>query len=150
MSKSSAPQVGLVIAAHAPLAGALQQTAKQILGDAAAHIGLVEIQASDAPTASTAAVEQAVARADLGAGVLVLADLFGGSAANVALSQLGEDRVEVVTGANLAMVLEAATCAVRGKTLAELASRCADAARSSVVVAGELISPIGTGERPAA
>jgi PTS system mannose-specific IIA component len=82
--------------------------------------------------------------------VLVLADLFGGSAANVALSQLGEDRVEVVTGANLAMVLEAATYAVRGVSLAELASRVADAARTSVVVAGHLITPIAAGGRTAA
>jgi PTS system mannose-specific IIA component len=150
MSESNALKVGLVIAAHAPLAGALQQTAKQILGDAAVSMELVEIQASDVPTTSTAAVESAVESADQGAGVLVLADLFGGSAANVALSQLGEDRVEVVTGANLAMVLEAATYAVRGVSLAELASRVADAARTSVVVAGHLITPIAAGGRTAA
>lgn len=132
--------VGLVVAAHAPLAGALVEAALQIHGDhLPVRLEQVEIRASDPPAAAFDAVASAVARADSGAGVLVLADLFGGSAANVALSQLGADRVEVITGANLPMILEAVNDAARGRPLAEIAHRAADAARKSVVVAGELL-----------
>lgn len=150
MSETPTQRVGLVIAAHAPLAGAMQQTARHILGERAGNIAIVEIGASDMPAISTAAVAAAVASADAGAGVLVLADLFGGSAANVALSQLGKGQVEVVTGTNLAMVLEAVTSAARGEPLSSVAALAADAGRASVVVAGQLIAPISAGERPAA
>ena len=151
MQSSSLPVVGLVVAAHAPLAGALVATARNILGSGTElRLEQVEIKAADAPASSFAAVEAAIARADQGSGVLVLADLFGGSAANIALTQLGEDRVEVVTGANLAMVMEAATGAERGKTLTQLAQSVAEAARASVVVAGALISPPSVEQRPAA
>ena len=66
MSESPTQKVGLIIAAHAPLAGAMQLTAQHILGEIAASIELVEIQASDVPTASTAAVAAAVMQAWLG------------------------------------------------------------------------------------
>lgn len=136
--------VGVVVAAHAPLAGALVQTAERVLGTQLPGPQVIlehaEIRPSDAPSEAFDRVAEAVSRADQGAGVLVLADLFGGSAANVALSQLGDERVEVVTGANLAMVLEAVTHARRLRPLDELARRAADAAKSSVVVAGALLN----------
>ena len=141
--------VGVVVAAHAPLAGALVQTAQRIVGTQlpgpAITIEPVEIQPDDAPAELFNKVAEAIRRADQSAGVLVLADLFGGSAANVALSQLGDEKVEVVTGANLAMVLEAVGQARRHKPLHEIAARSAESARSSVVVAGELLNPRALG-----
>ena len=41
--------------------------------------------------------------------MLVLTDMFGGSPNNISLTFLEEDRLEVVTGVNLPMLIKAAT-----------------------------------------
>lgn len=70
-------------------------------------------------------------------GVLVLADLFGGSPANAAARLLLEGgpgaEVRVVTGLNLPMLLEVLMARLQGETgVAELARRAAEAGRDGV------------------
>lgn len=141
--------VGVVVAAHAPLASALCATASDILaGDPAASPRWVEIEPGAGADATLRQVSAAIHDADEGAGVLLLADLFGGSAANIALACLGEHTVEVVTGANLPMLLEALThCSTAGDPAA-LAGRVARAAQDSVIVAGTLLMPQAHGSPP--
>lgn len=138
------PRVGLVVAAHAPLAGALVNTARDIVGErwAALADGLVavEVNAQAGAAAAFQQIADAITTVDRGAGALVLADLFGGSAANVALAQLGQGRVEVVTGVNLAMLLEALSQRDEWGAPTMLGEKVAEAARQSVVVAGPLLS----------
>lgn len=144
-SHPGGPRVGIVVAAHAPLATALADTARDVLADhgekALAGLACVEIEDGADAADSFARVGHAISQVDAGAGVLVLADLFGGSAANIALAQLGEERVEVVTGANLAMLLEALSARDHVRSLSVLAERVAEAARQSVVVASALLTP---------
>lgn len=134
--------IGIVVAAHAPLASALCATAREILGDGACDDGRLrwaEVEPGADAAETFERLSSVIAAADRGAGVLLLADLFGGSAANVALAYLGEQQVEVVTGVNLPMVLEALAHAAEHDTPAELARRVAEAAQQSVVVAGALL-----------
>lgn len=134
--------IGIVVAAHAPLASALCATAREILGDSAcddSRLRWAEVEPSASAADTFDRLSSAIAAADQGDGVLLLADLFGGSAANVALAYLGEQQVEVVTGVNLPMVLEALSHAGEHDTPAALARRVAEAAQQSVVVAGALL-----------
>jgi mannose PTS system EIIA component len=48
----------------------------------------------------------AVARADTGAGVVVLTDMFGGTPSNLAISVMEPGRVEVIAGMNLPMLIK--------------------------------------------
>lgn len=134
--------IGIVVAAHAPLASALCATAREILGDDVCdrrHLRWVEVQPRADAAETFERVSRVIEAADQGDGVLLLADLFGGSAANIAIAYLGAHQVEVVTGANLPMVLEALSHR-ENETPAALALRVADAAQQSVVVAGALLS----------
>ena len=65
-------------------------------------------------------------------GVLVLADLFAGTPANVALRNLRQESYEVITGANLAMVIEAISNR-EDATLEEVKENAMQAARVSMV-----------------
>src|SRR5690606_8122081 len=105
------------------------------------HLRWVEVEPRADAAETFERVSKVITAADKGAGVLLLADLFGGSAANVALAYLGEHQVEVVTGVNLPMVLEALSHSAPGATPADLARRVAQAALDSVVVAGALLAP---------
>ena len=59
--------------------------------------------------AAREAIAAAIREVEEGDGVLVLTDMLGGTPANLALGFLG-DRVDVITGVNLPMLLKLSTC----------------------------------------
>ena len=67
----------------------------------------------------------AAQRLDKGAGVIILTDMFGGTPTNLALALLATHKVEVVTGANLPMLLK--VFSAREKNLEELAQLAGEA-----------------------
>jgi mannose/fructose-specific phosphotransferase system component IIA len=136
--------IGLVFAAHAPIGDALARAAAGIVGlsgpllnhgIAIADLGNSVADADQAIGAITHAIDQVSGPQ----GILVMADLFGGSAANLAFAHLAHGRVEVITGLNLPMALEALTKRPTCSSPQALAQVAARAARESIVVGGELL-----------
>ena len=84
-------------------------------------------------------VARLVRRIDEGQGVLVLADMFGGTAANVALELVGTLPIEVVTGVNLPMLLKASTARATAPDLTSLAQLLKFYGQRNVVVASEIL-----------
>lgn len=82
-------------------------------------------------------LEDAVRRVDQGQGVLVLADLFGGSPANTTAYVLGPS-VDVVCGASLPMLLEVLGSR-GGLDLPGLASLAKEAGAAGVVRLAEML-----------
>jgi PTS system mannose-specific IIA component len=72
------------------------------------------------------------------AGVLVLADMFGGTPANLGVTFLETDKVEVVTGLNLAMLMKLAR-PLKETDLLTLAREIRDQGRNAIWVASDLI-----------
>jgi len=97
--------VGIVITSHGTLAEGLRAAAQMILGqqEAVQTVGLGPAEDLDEFLTK---LRQAAAEVNRDSGVLVLADLFGGSPCNTA-AYLVQEGMEVVTGANLPMLLEA-------------------------------------------
>ena len=83
-------------------------------------------------------IQQALKRADCGAGVLVLTDMFGGTPSNMSLSFVEETGVEVVTGLNLPMLIKLATLS-EDKTLEELATFIKSYGQRNISVASEIL-----------
>lgn len=146
--KSKPTPIGIIVAAHAPLGTALVKAAALVLGkEQSIHrvVG-VDIANTKDPTASIDALEQAIRQLRQGGPVLVLADLFGGTAANLALSQLGQDVGEVVTGANLAMVVAACNKRTEVSNANELARLAIKSAQDSMAIAGAFLKSQSSGE----
>lgn len=72
-------------------------------------------------------------------GVLVLTDMFGGTATNLALPFLDPGNVEIVTGANLPMLVKAASLRERDLTLSDLATQLTVAGQKSIRLASEFL-----------
>ena len=100
--------VGLVVATHGHLAQEMVHTAEQIIG-ALAAVETCSSEPAASPEQIRESIKLAVRKVDTGEGVIVLADLFGGSPCNQSLMLCQQCKLEVVTGVNLPMLIKAAS-----------------------------------------
>jgi PTS system mannose-specific IIA component len=129
--------IGVVVVTHGQLAAELLNAAEMIVGDlpkfAAVSIGWHE-DVNDAREEIARAIE----RVDGDSGVLVLTDMFGGTPSNLGMTFLQKDRVEVITGVNLPMLIKLAN--LRGSSdLLSVARQMRDHGRTAIWVASDLL-----------
>ncbi|MBK5298826.1 MAG: PTS sugar transporter subunit IIA [Vicinamibacteria bacterium] len=129
--------VGVVVVTHGRLAVELVNAAEAIVGDLT-HVQAVSIGWHDDVEQAREEIGQAIARVATPAGTLVLTDMFGGTPSNLAVTFLVPDRVEVVTGVNLPMLLKLATLR-RADNLQEVAHLVREHGQSAVWVASDLL-----------
>jgi PTS system mannose-specific IIA component len=104
--------IGVVVVTHGQLATELVNSAEMIVGDLP-HFAAVSIGWHDDVEHAREAIERAIERvrpaSERGgdSGVLLLTDMFGGTPANLAVTFVA-DRVEVITGVNLPMLMKLA------------------------------------------
>jgi PTS system mannose-specific IIA component len=98
--------VGLVVATHGHLADEMVHTAEQIVGPLPA-VATCSIEPGASPEAIREQMKAAVQRVEQGDGVIVLADLVGGTPCNQSLMLCNQCHLEVVTGVNLPMLIKA-------------------------------------------
>jgi len=72
-------------------------------------------------------------------GVLILTDMFGGTATNLALPLMERERIEVITGVNLPMLVKLASLRNRNGGVHEVAVRLAEAGQKSIRTASEFL-----------
>lgn len=111
--------IGLVIATHANLGGEILQATEMIIGTLS-QARAVGIRKEDSVEEIRAAVAGAIEAVNDNEGVIVMTDMFGGTPSNISLAFLEPERVEVLTGVNLPMVLKFFN-SQEGLSLAELA-----------------------------
>lgn len=129
--------IGVVVVTHGQLATELVNAAETIVGDlpqfTAVSIGWHE-DTQDARNEIAAAI----ARVQSGQGVLILTDMFGGTPSNLAMSFLGTQDVEVITGVNLPMLIKLAGARGEEQLLA-LAREMREHGRNAIWVASDLL-----------
>ena len=82
---------------------------------------------------------------DQGEGTLILTDMFGGTATNLALPFLEREKIEIVTGVNLPMLVKLGSLQGRSLTLDELAEGLTAAGQKSIRVASEFLHARASG-----
>jgi len=127
---------GLVVVTHAGLARELLAAAEIIMGKME-RAEAVCISATDPVESIRDAISGAIGKV-AGDGVIVMTDMFGGTPSNMSLSFLEDNRVEVVTGVNLPMVIKFATDRAK-QGVAQLAETLKDSGRQSILVAGDYL-----------
>ncbi|MFZ5811147.1 MAG: PTS sugar transporter subunit IIA [Thermodesulfobacteriota bacterium] len=128
--------VGVVIATHTDFGARLLKAAEFIIGPQDNCLS-ISIDVSHEVELTLAAIKEAIAATDKGAGVLVMTDMFGGTPTNLSLSLLGTGHLEVLTGVNLPMLIKALTS--RTIPLERLAAEAKQAGCQGIVVAGEVL-----------
>src|SRR5438876_7280071 len=89
-------------------------------------------------------IAQAIERVDGDAGVLVLTDMFGGTPSNLGMTFLAKDRIEVITGVNLPMLIKLASLRMSSDLLG-VAREMRDHGRNAIWVASDFLRGQKTG-----
>jgi mannose PTS system EIIA component len=135
------PLIGVVVVTHGQLATELVIAAEMIAGDLP-HFAAVSIGWHDDVEAAKEAIALAIDRVTRPAGVLVLTDMFGGTPSNLGITFLERERVEVITGVNLPMLIKLTT--LRGSSnLMDVARRIREAGRDAIWVASDVMGKAG-------
>jgi len=131
--------IGILLVTHGRLAEELKAAAL-IIQPEIASIVAVALEWSEIGEDARERIAAGLAQADRGEGAVILTDMFGGTPANLAFSFLRKDRVDIVTGVNLPMLLKCASLQGSGKPVAEVARLARDRGQSSIRVASDLLA----------
>ena len=97
--------LGIVIVTHGRLADELLSAVQHVVGQQS-YIKTICIGPSDDLDLRRAEITAAIKSVDLGGGVVLVTDMFGGTPCNLALAHLKKEKVEVLAGANLPSLIK--------------------------------------------
>lgn len=123
--------IGIVVIAHSDMAEALERAVTMIFGEKPPFWQSVSVLTSDTPEQIMAKVKGAINKARTKDGLLVFTDMLGGTPSNVSVPFIEEGRTEVISGANLPMLIKALQERDQ-KPLGELAERVKQWGRESI------------------
>jgi PTS system mannose-specific IIA component len=96
--------IGLVLVTHGGLAKEFVTAMEHVVGPQE-RIAPICIGAEDDMEARRVDIAKAISEVDDGSGVIILTDLFGGTPSNLAISLMKSDKIEVIAGVNLPMLI---------------------------------------------
>lgn len=129
--------IAVLVVTHIDLGREFLKAAEFIVGhiEASGSVPITETTNSDEIRDR---IEKRIEELDTGDGVLILTDMFGGTPSNLSLSFLQKDRVEVLTGVNLPMIIFIHQNR-SGMNLQELAEKAQNAGKAGISLAGKLL-----------
>lgn len=129
--------IGVVVVTHGQLAAELVNAAETIVGDLPTFAA-VSIGWHDDVEDAREEIRKAIERVQGEDGVLLLTDMFGGTPANLAVTFLGRDKIEVITGVNLPMLIKLAR-PQKPADLLTVAREMREHGRTAIWVASDLL-----------
>ena len=129
--------IGVVVVTHGQLANELVNAAEMIVGDLP-QFTAVSIGWHDDVNDAREDIAQAIERVRGDQGVLLLTDMFGGTPSNLGMTFLETDRIEVITGVNLPMLIKLAGLREPSNLLA-VAKEMREHGRNAIWVASDLL-----------
>ncbi|MGI6509021.1 MAG: PTS sugar transporter subunit IIA [Erysipelotrichaceae bacterium] len=97
--------IGILLMSHGKMAEGMLDASKLFFGDDVPNIKALTLKPEDNPEEFDVRIKEAVAEIDDGSGVIAMVDMLGGTPSNRSMFVLN-DRMQVITGMNLTMLLE--------------------------------------------
>jgi len=130
--------IGLILVSHRNLAQEMKAVMEHVVG-AQENVESVGIFPNDDMEQRRSEIQEKIAKVNTGDGVIVLTDMFGGTPSNLAISMMTQDKVEVLAGMNLPMLIKLAQ--VRSTMpLKEAVVSAQDAGKKYITVAPALLN----------
>ncbi|MCX6577278.1 MAG: PTS sugar transporter subunit IIA [Candidatus Aminicenantes bacterium] len=129
--------IGGIIVSHGKLGEELLNALTIILGEAP-NIEAISIGWYDDVEDSKKKINQSLKRVDQKIGVVIFTDMFGGTPSNLSFSFQKDDRVEVITGVNLPMLIKFVSLQ-RSNNLKEVARKVVEQGKKNIHLASALL-----------
>jgi PTS system mannose-specific IIA component len=130
--------IGILIVTHPILGEALIDTAEFIFGSRPEAVQALSIDINEDAEDLRRKIKSGLKAVDADHGVLIMTDMFGGTPSNLSYSLLEEGRIEVISGANLPMLIRAVNYREK-KPLAELVQDLEVFGKKSISLASGLL-----------
>lgn len=130
--------IGLILVTHGRLADQFVEAMEHVVG-AQEKIETVCIGPADDMEQRRSEIAASIQSVDCGEGVIILTDLFGGTPSNLAISLLDANRVEVIAGINLPMLIRLAG-ARKSMPVTKAIEAAREAGRNYITIASEFLS----------
>jgi len=129
--------IGLVLVTHGRLADEFVTAMVHVVGPQE-RVAAIAIGPEDDMESRRQDIAAAITDVDVGRGVIVLTDLFGGTPSNLAISLMQRGRVEVIAGMNLPMLIRLGS-ARKSMQVVEAVAAAREAGRKYISVASEVL-----------
>lgn len=129
--------IGVVLVTHGRLADEFKAATEHVVGPQTLF-RTVCIGPQDDMEQRRDDILDAIKAVDVGDGVILLTDMFGGTPSNIGMTFLKTDEVEVITGVNLPMLIKLASLKSPSGLLA-VAREMRDDGRNAIWVASDLL-----------
>lgn len=96
---------GILLVSHGKMASGMLDSATLFFGENIAQLDCLCLLSEDNPAEFGERINKKIEELDTGDGVVILADLYGGTPCNQAVLRLN-DRVDLISGMNFGMLLE--------------------------------------------
>lgn len=97
--------IGIILVSHGKMAEGIINSAALFFGDKIEQMAAVSLQLEDTPDDFLERLKAQIVQNDTGEGVLILADLLGGTPCNLAATLMNE-HIHIISGMNLGLILE--------------------------------------------
>ena len=131
--------IGIVIVTHGQLGDALIEAAEFILGNRPGSIESVSIDLSENAEKLREKIARGIKKVRGQEGILILTDMFGGTPSNLSYSFLEEGHIEVLSGVNLPVLIQAASLRDKEMKLEELAAKLEVFGKKSISLASGIL-----------
>lgn len=105
MKEGASLLIGLLLVTHGNLGSALLDSTEIIAGKVK-QAGAVGLFHGDSPEQFRGKIEKEIELLDTGDGIIVMVDIIGGTPGNEAMKMTSDHKLKILSGVNLAMVLE--------------------------------------------
>lgn len=129
--------IGLVLVTHGGLASEFIVAMEHVVGPQE-RIEAICIGPDDDMEGRRDDIAAAIAKVDDGEGVIILTDLFGGTPSNLAISLMKSDKIEVIAGVNLPMLIRLEG-ARKSMDVRSAVAAAREAGRKYISVASEIL-----------
>ncbi|HAA91021.1 MAG TPA: PTS fructose transporter subunit IIA, partial [Rhodospirillaceae bacterium] len=97
--------IGVVLVTHGRLAEEFLAAVEHVVGPQT-HFAAISIGADDDMDQRRQEIIESAKEVDMGDGIILLTDMFGGTPSNMAISLLDQDKIDVIAGVNLPMLIK--------------------------------------------
>ena len=130
--------IGILIVSHRQLGDALIDCVEFILEERPEALSAISIDLRENAADLRSKIATGIKQVNKGEGVLIMTDMFGGTPSNLSYAFLDEGHIEVISGANLPMVIKAVGLRDK-KSLAELAQFLESFGKKSISLASGIL-----------